>query len=461
MPDQENRPSGDSSTHLRPPTRTVAVLAATFLLPLTLLSLWLSGCQNLNLPNLGASPTPSQPATRPTQPPTATPIPPTPTVPSSVTLTLWTAPDFSPEAKGPAGEEMRRLLNTFNETSPDIQLEYVLKKPQGKGGLLDLLLTASSVAPGILPDLVFLEPHALRDAARGGYVQPLDDLLPPSLQEDLFPFALKAGRFDGRLQGLQFQTDALHLLYNTNKVETPPLAWADVLTGTEAGYLFPAGGQSGLAADSTLVHYLGAGATLLDELGQLTLDQAALTAVLAYYQAGLQSGVVPTTALELGSTIEVWPSYLAAEIAMTEVAASEYLKNRHLLRNSHYAAIPGLDGPAPTVSQGWMVAIVTHEPHRMAAAARFLEWWLSSENNASWNLAAGTLPVRRSAHQRLSKDDPYFGFLADLLETAHPYPLTPTYREAAAAWQIAIKVVLVDGQPPQEAAAQVMDTLGQ
>lgn len=456
MPDRQSHPNKDASI------RTVVVLIATLLLPLVFTSLWLSGCQNLNIPNLSASPTPAESPTQPIQAPSiATPIPPTPTVPSSITLTLWTAPNFSPEAEGPTGEEMRRLLNTFNETNPDIQLEYVLKKPQGKGGLLDFLLTASSVAPSVLPDLIFLEPHALRDAARSGYVQPLDDLLPTSLQKDLFPFALQAGRFDGRLQGLQFQTDALHLLYNTNKVKSPPLTWADVLTGTDTHYLFPAGGQNGLANDSFLIHYLSTGATLLNELGQVTLNQDAMTAVLTYYQTGLQSGVVPTKALALESTLETWPFYLEAEIAMIETAASHYLTNRHLLRNSSYAAIPGLNGPAPTISQGWMVAIVTDQPYRVEAAARFVEWWLSSENNANWNLTAGTLPVRRSAYQRLGTDDPYFDFLADLLETAHPYPLAPTYREVAAAWQIAVKAVLVDGQTPEDAAAQVMATLGQ
>ncbi len=439
-------------------TVLLSILLASLL---SLAGLWLTGCRDIGTPAASPSPTPTGFATAPGPPPTvSTPPVAMPTVPAVITLTLWTAPDYSPQAEGPAGEVMRQLLATFNETQVDVKIQYVLKKPQGKGGLLDYLLTASSVAPSVLPDLILLEPRALRDAARAELVRPVDDLLSPSLQEDLFSFALEAGRFDGQLKGIQFQADVSHLLYNTNKLESPPLTWTEVLTRPEARYLFPAGGQGGLAADSFLIHYLSTGAPLFDEIGQLALDEEALTATLSYYAAGIRSGVVPTTVLELESTLDAWPIYLEAAVALTEIAASHYLADRDLLRTTSYAAIPGQTEPAPTVSHGWMVAIVTKDPYRVEAATRFLEWWLSIENNANWNLAAGTLPVRRSAYQHLGEQDPYFSFLAELLETAQPYPLALVYREVAAAWQIAIEAVLTGEQTPEEAAAQVMTTLG-
>jgi multiple sugar transport system substrate-binding protein len=444
----------------RRPGPPVALGALTFFL-VSLALIWLTGCQQLDAPVARSSPTPVNPvaAASPSPIPAAHPSP-EPTGPSVITLTLWTAPDYSPQAEGPAGEVMRQMLANFNETQPDVKLVYVLKKPQGKGGLLDFLLMASSVAPSVLPDLVLLEPHALQETVRAGLVQSLDALLPPSIQEDLFPFVLEEGRSDGQLKGIQFQTDVLHLLYNTNKLESPPLTWADVLARPGARYLFPAGGQGGLANDSSLIHYLSTGAPLFDEIGQLALDKAAMTAVLSYYAAGIQSGVVPTTVLRLESTRDAWPIYLEATVAMTEIAASHYLANRDLLRTTAYAAIPGQSGPAPTVGQGWMIAIVTDETYRLKAATRFLEWWLSSENNANWNLAAGTLPVRRSAYQRLGEQDPYFAFLAKRLETAEPYPLEADYREIAAAWQMAIEAVVTGKQTPEEAAAQALDALG-
>lgn len=452
------RLTGDGARRPGPPV----AFGALSLIFISLVVGWLAGCQWLDTPVAGPLPTPAS-STAAVPGPSATPVAhpsPEPTLPSVITLTLWTAPAYSPQAQDPAGEAMRRLLANFNETQPDVRLEYVLKKPQGKGGLLDFLLTASSVASGVLPDVILLEPHALGDAARAGLVQPLNALLSPSILEDLFPFVLEEGRFDGQLKGIQFQTDVLHLLYNTNKLERPPLTWADVLARPDAPYLFPAGGQNGLANDSFLVHYLSTGASLFDEIGQLALDREALTAVLHYYAAGVQAGGVPTTVLRLESTLDAWPIYLAAEVAMTEELAGHYLANRDLLRTTAYAAIPGRSGPSPTVSQGWMIAIVTDDAHRLRAAARFVEWWLSAENNANWSRAAGTLPVRRSAYQRLGEQDPYFIFLAELLETAEPYPLATAYREVAAAWQIALEAVVSGEQTPEEAAAGVLDALG-
>ncbi len=451
---------GQENARVRTPWFITALGALLFLACVT--AIGLAGCQGANTPTAGrsATPTPSDAVPQPS-PDASIALSPTPTAPAVITLTVWTALDFSPQAEGPAGEAMRQLLATFNETQEDIQVEYVLKKPQGKGGLLDFLLTANFAAPSVLPDVILLEPHALRDAAGAGLVQPLDDLLPPSVQEDLFPFALEAGRFDGQLRGVQFQADVLHLLYNTSKLDTPPLTWTDVLTRPEARYLFPAGGRGGLADDTFLIHYLSTGVSLFDELGQLALDEESMTAVLGYYAAGVQSSVMPTTVLELESAVDAWPIYVEAKVAMTEMIASHYLANRHLLRNTAYAAIPGQQGPASTVSRGWMIALVTTDPYRTAAAIRFLEWWLSSENNTNWNLAAGTLPVRRSAYRRLGEQDAYLAFVADLLETTHAYPLSPDYREVAAAWQIAIQAVITGEQSPQEAAAQVMASLAQ
>lgn len=296
----------------------MVALSILLLLLMLLATFWLVGCQRIGVPAPAASPTPTASATPPgPSPEVLTPPIPSPTPPAVITLTLWTAPGYSPQVEGPAGEVMRQLLTTFNETQQDIQVDYVLKEPQGKGGLLDFLLTASYVAPSVLPDLILLEPHALRDAASAGLVQTLDGLLSPSIQEDVFPFALDAGRLEGQLKGVQFQADVLHLLYNTNKLESAPLAWTDVLTRSEAMYLFPAGGQAGLATDSSLVHYLSTGAPLFDEIGQLALDEGAMAAVLSFYAAGVQSGAVPTTALQLESTLDAWPVYLEAEVAMT------------------------------------------------------------------------------------------------------------------------------------------------
>ena len=133
----------------------------------------------------------------------------------------------------------------------------MLKKPYGKGGILDFLLTTSSVVPELLPDLVLIDVDELDAAVQAGLVQPLDDLLPGELQADLYAFARQANTLDGRLYGLQIRADLDHLVYNTGRMTIPPRSWPGVLSNP-GPYIFPAGGQSGLVNDAFLAQYLAA-----------------------------------------------------------------------------------------------------------------------------------------------------------------------------------------------------------
>ena len=93
-----------------------------------------------------------------TQSLTTTPITPTlPTVPPLITLTLWTAEPFSPAQADASGQILGQQIEAFTAAHTDVVVEYVLKKPYGKGGILDYLLTTAAVVPDLLPDLAFLD----------------------------------------------------------------------------------------------------------------------------------------------------------------------------------------------------------------------------------------------------------------------------------------------------------------
>ena len=65
-----------------------------------------------------------------TEEPIATPITPTlPTVPSVITLTLWTAEPFSPAQADASGQILGQQIEAFTAAHPDMVVEYLLKKP--------------------------------------------------------------------------------------------------------------------------------------------------------------------------------------------------------------------------------------------------------------------------------------------------------------------------------------------
>jgi multiple sugar transport system substrate-binding protein len=372
-------------------------------------------------------------------------------------LTLWTTEAFSP-ADSDSGQVLAQQWQAFEAAHPNVTIEYVLKKPYGKGGILDFLGTARTAAPTVLPDLAILDTLELYKAAESGLIQPLDDLISSELEQDLFPFALR--RDDEQLMGIQFDADIEHLVYNTNKIDSPPITWREVLSDSVT-YIFPAGGDGGSVNDAFLIQYLAVGEQLLDKSGQPALDKDALTQILQFYQDGLEAGAISPSVLQFDDLDDCWFAYLSVQAAMSNVSSARYLADRDILKNTSFAAIPTRDGNIGTLSKGWALAIVTEDPIRQAAAGQLIEWLLEPERNAGWNLVAGHLPTRQAAFEHLGTADPYFPFARQQLEHVYPRPMTSAYEKIGRALQKAVQDVLTGEVSPEEAAETVMAVVEQ
>jgi multiple sugar transport system substrate-binding protein len=393
--------------------------------------------------------------------PSATPPPTVPAEetalpePEILTLTVWTAESFSPTQVISSGQVLAQAVTMFEESQPNVRLDFVLKKPYGKGGILDYLLTTEIVVPSLLPDLVILDIDELAPAAQAGVLQSLAGLLPSDLLADLYPFAPQAATFAGSLYGLQFQADLDHLVYDTGNVASPPRSWPEVLD-SPGPYTFPAGGQAGLVNDAFLIQYLAVRGWPASGLPDADfLDLNSLVTVLQFYQDGASRGILPSYILDLDSVQRSWRSYLAGQAVMTQVSARRYLEDRGQLRNSAVASIPGMNTPVPPISRGWAIALVTRDPARQAAAAGFMAHWLQPDFNAAFNRAVGSLPTRQAALDDWGGDDSYGAFMDEQLARARPRPVLANYVQIAAALQDAVEAVLTGAATPEEAAAQV------
>ncbi len=399
--------------------------------------------------------------------PTDTPPPPQPTAaatdvapptPAIITLTMWTTEGFSPTQAITSGQILAQQAANFEANQSDIRLQFVLKKPYGKGGILDFLLTTAAVVPDLLPDLVVIDVDELDNAVQAELVQPLDDLLPPDLVADLYPFARQSCTFDGRLYGLQLWADLDHVVYNTGQMTTPPSSWPGVLDNP-GPYIFPAGGQAGLVNDAFLIQYLAArGQPFESLLKGPFLEKDSLAAVLQYYQDGVSRGIFPTSIVDYHTTDECWRDYLAGEAALTQVSAHRYLADRSRLQSSAVAPIPAISGPGAPISRGWVLALVTTDPARQSLAVEFMTRLMSPDTNAAWNLAAGYLPTRQAALTGWDDTDSYTHFIQQELQVARPRPPLSNYTQIASALQKAVKDVLMGVATPEEAAAQAIES---
>jgi ABC-type glycerol-3-phosphate transport system substrate-binding protein len=412
------------------------------------LVLLLAGCA------LRASPSPASPL------PTLSPITPslTPTSPPAVPgplvtrLRLWVPEDFDPYGESPEAAIMAQQLAEFNQAQTGLQVEAIVKKSQGRGGLLDFLRTASAAAPSVLPDLVVLRVDDLRVAAQGGLLQPLGPLLPEDLAADRFPYAIGMGEVDGQTMGVPIGTEVEHMAYRPALLASPPVTWTAVLSA-EVPFVFPAAGQTNGVNDATLVQYLGAGGYLTDGEGNPQLEGGPLTAVLDFYARAEATGVIsPTVVLSLSDTEACWDLFQTWQAGMVIVNSRCFWTEADVY--AALAPVPTRNGRVAALARGWVLALVSADAERQQQALRLVSWLLDPERHGTWTQAARYLPATRGGLAAWDVSDEERAVLEAMLEAAQPVPPASVRAVVGPPMQAALEAVLEGRRSPAEAAAE-------
>lgn len=436
------------------------------LLRLSVLTLLLLGCsrfraggKNTSTPSPAAGtpfPTTASAAPSPTTPSDAAPSPTPETQP--ITLVLWTSEDYAPTSETAGGVQLLEQIQAFQQTH-DVQIEVILKKRSGSGGLLDFLSTASKAAPSVLPDLITLSNADLYRAAQAGLVQPLDAIISPALLADQFNFARRLTQVNGATLGVLYQADLTHLVYDASVVKEAPVTWQELYSTTVPLVFSPAPPTDGLN-DALLVQYLALGGRLTDAAGKPILDADPLTQALTLFQQGRQERVIPRTVLDLTDATAAWAEFRIGEAGMALVPASLYLAERPGLSNVGFGPVPLPEPGFVAVGRGWALALVTQDPTRQTLAVALIEYLLSTENHAAWSQAAGRLPTRQTALEAWDSTDAYVPFIRDLLTQAQPAPNPDLVAVLAAPLTDALADVLAGRATPEEAAQEAVQAVG-
>ena len=437
---------------------TVIISMFRSILPILMcLSLVASGCQVI-LPPGPSTPTPpatSTPAGRPATPtPTTAPV----LAPAGpITLTVWLPDSLVSPINVQTSGTLSQQLGAFVATRTDIRVQTQIKLAQGTGSLLELIQTAAPVAPSFLPDVALLDLADVPAAAQAGLLQPVNDLVPADVLSDLFPFA-EIGRVDNRWVAVAYATDMEHLAYNSIRISSPPITWAQVLPDTQP-LLFPAGVSSGRESDALLAQYAAAGGGWLDASGQPALSTAALTLMLRQLQDAEQAGWISTSVLNFSSADDTWTAYLGSPTQMVVVRASRFVSPRVFASVTLPAPLPGPSEPARPIARGWALVVPTRDPTRISAAASLVAWLASPENEAILARAANLLPARRAAFDYWYPSEPYAAFARQELERAIPPPPPQAARVIGPAIQKATADVLRGQLQPADAATAAAATV--
>ena len=349
---------------------------------LLLLSL-LSGCGGL----------PPSPTSAPTAPSTSIFTPVTSQTPTSVqrTLRIWLPPQFDPASGAPAGDLLKTRLEEFMALHPDVRIEVRIKTASGTAGLLDSLVAAGSAAPSVLPDLIALPRADLEMAALKGLLHPLDGLTAILDDPDWYGYARQLARIQNTTFGLPFAGEALILAYRPAAVGKLPSDW-NTIRQRRSALAFAAADPQALFS---LCLYLSAGGATIDDHGRPTLDQSALTEVLAFYHQARQDGMIINAATSYQSDEQAWQAYGDQSANMVVAWASSYLSA--MPQDTAITPLPGLDQNPYTLASGWSWALAGSQPEQQTLAAALAEFLTEGQFLAAWTAAAGYLPPRPSA----------------------------------------------------------------
>ncbi|MFN2284123.1 MAG: extracellular solute-binding protein [Anaerolineae bacterium] len=401
---------------------------------------------------------PSQ-APMPTDFPTSTPEPtPTPTatpLPSVATLTLW-VPDFlSPYEDATGAAIFHEQLAAFSLIQPDIQVQIIVKKATGTGGLYNMLSTAYVAAPNVLPDIIVLNEYDLQTAENAGYLQPLDATLVQTT--DFFPF-VRADPAITTTYGVPFVVKAEQTAYRQNVAATAPLSWTAVLTGNYS-LLFPAAPADELASDSVLAAYIGAGGATSDENGKAKLDRAALEQLYRFVTEMVANNLIDVERVSgLEDATACWDLYLEGVGRMSVVPAGLFWIAP--VEGTSPGWIPTPNGNPITMGHVWSMAVVSQEPYRQKAALKLLQWLTTPEQVADLTRATHMLPARFHAIELWDLLPEDTAFLKQLLDGAVPSLPPSIDTPVRRALQAGLTAILnAEVETPEEAASYALNSL--
>ncbi len=386
--------------------------------------------------------------------PTFTPEPGEPLAPDTGrrTLNLWLVEPLARGGQIPVA--LLEQLQVFRAEHADLDIDVRVKLAEGVDGILPVLRSTASVAPGAMPDLLLLSRPDLVSAWNDSLIQSLT-ALPEETTSGMFAVAEAMVTFEDGVYGIPYLLDTQHLIYRETAFEQAPTTFEDMLDAP-APYLFPAG--SGL---TVLGQYLAEGSPLIDGAGAAALNMDALLVVLNFYAAGVEAQMIQSALLEYTDSEDYFGDFLNGQASLVNVNVTTYLQHRRELPDdTAVAPIPARRGPSVPVITGWSWAMVTADPDRQELVLELLTWLMRPENLAAFSREVGMLPAQRPALQ-IWGNDPYNSFAEALLGGAEAVPAPAGVEELTAArvLQEAMRSMLLEMQTPVQAAEDAIEAI--
>jgi multiple sugar transport system substrate-binding protein len=384
-----------------------------------------------------------------------------------VTIEFWHAQTET------AGKVMQRLVDTFNASHPHIVVE-ASSGGTSTGDLLPKVTTA--IAAGTYPDIAYIYGSFAANIAESGKTVNLANRVnePGFDWNDFYPASKQIISPGGQVIGFPALIDNLSVIYNKKLFAaagvpdpSPNWTWDDFRNAAKKltdpakhiyGVSYPIGGD---LLDTSWRFFPGlwqrGGQILSQDNKQALFDSPAGVANLTLWQ---QMATVDKSVYLDPTAEKAEPLFTSGHLAMFVSGPWEVPTLNEANVDWADVQLPAVNGNHQTVSgpDNWVV--FNHDSARVNAAVEFLKWLTAPQQELTWMMGSGSLPIRPSilqlpGYQRFLQKYPGIGPMAENLANAkEAMPTLPQWPRVVNALGTGIASVLLGKADPKTALDQ-------
>jgi multiple sugar transport system substrate-binding protein len=374
----------------------------------------------------------------------------------------------------PDGDAEQAMADAFMAQNPDIEIEFIGTPMNEMYTKLSTMATG-----GNLPDVFTNSPEFYAQAADMGATEPLDELLGAEYVAGFEPVTLDQARLDGQLQFAPFFTIPTGLLYRTDLFEQaglkPPTTWEEFVSAAKAltvdtdgdgttdrwGFaLVGSNNGSGGSRFIPIMRTFGADELVEGPDGTMTTEYGTpggVAALKLYGDLVNAHQVVPPGPFQTSYAEAV--SLMATDKTAMMVTGPHSIgaivtQNPELEGKLAGVPLPHAPGEQPASALGMLGFSISSQSEHKEAAARYLQFILSTENQLRWNAVTGRLPARTEAAQDPQVQRPELVGFLEAQQYAFRMPTVAYYPNVQLFSAQAYQAVISGSATPEEAAAQ-------
>jgi multiple sugar transport system substrate-binding protein len=335
--------------------------------------------------------------------------------------------------------------------------------------LHDKIVTAAASKAGTY-DVVLIDCIWPAEFAAAGFILDVTDRVPEEMRKDIWPGALEAVTYQGRLYAMPWLNDVLYLYYNEEMLKAagfdqPPKTWTELeemsMAAKEKGlvdYPFIEYFQQDEGLTIAYAYYLPAfGGKFFDEENKPAFNSPEGLAALNFMVSGMKDGLYNPASLE--STYEEVRRTFSQGASLFSVNWTYQLNlandpnESQIAGKAKLALMPGEKVPSVTVNGGMGLA-VTADSKQPEEAWQYIQYL--SNKDVQKRYAQNALPIWMSLFEdpQLVEQQPA---LIEVSTEQYKYinnrPIIPFYSESSKILARELQAALTGSKTPEQALA--------